>query len=117
MIGIDAKDLVEVAKTWPGPAAMVASMILGLWVAWGHFGGYARADEVRDLRRDVESIQQQVKDGRVETLEGQLFDARVAQCKADGELRKVYANRVSKLQARYIGLTGHSYTLPECNEL
>lgn len=124
------KGMVEWAKQWPTPATILVIAALFWWLAWGTFTneGFARAEDVNNLEREVSSeveklkedvsdLQDQVKDGRVETLEGYLFEAKLEQCKATGGARQLYAARVARLQATYLDLIGKPFPLPTCDEL
>lgn len=121
----------QIAKTAPSGATILVLVAGGIWLAYTHNFSHAKADEVKTVKEDVAAVKQdvaavkddvsdlqtEVKAGRVEALEGQLFAAKVEQCKAQGNEKELYAQRVSTLQARYRTLTSVSFSLPECAEL
>jgi hypothetical protein len=112
------RELLEFVKKSPTPATVLSLAGLIAWVSWAHSEeGFARKDDLAALQQDVSLLKDEVRDGRAESIAGQLFDAKVQQCKSTGEMRKIWAQRVSKLLEQYRKLTSQSYDLPSCEDL
>lgn len=109
--------LITLARTAPSLATVLVIGLLAAWSAWAHVT-HAKVLTVSAIRTEVTDLKQEVTDGRRESLEGQLFDSKVSQCKADNdELRRVYAKRVATLQAKYLALAKQNFVLPNCRDL
>lgn len=75
------------------------------------FPGLARADEMRQLGDEI-------RQSRIEMIEGQLFDLRVKQCLADTQVaRQAYGEQLAKALRRFYELTGARYELPACSDV
>lgn len=119
------KDALQFATRMPSGFAILVGTAMVSWALWGHFSGFARADEIDqinhaagELKKEVAKVKDDVQDGRIEALEGQLFQAKVQQCEAPpGDVRKLYAARVAALLSKYRELTDKAIDLPRCQEL
>ena len=112
------KDLVQLAKQWPTPATIVVMLGLILFCGWAFRGGFARGADLIALESTVSALIKDVKAGRLDNLEGQLFQARVDQCRADSdELKELYAKRVTSLLTDYREAGGGDLNLPRCDDL
>lgn len=112
------KDLVQLAKQWPTPATIVAMLALFIFCGWALRGGFARGADLTALESTVSALSKDVKAGRLDNLEGQLFQARVDQCRADSdELKELYAKRVTSLLTDYQEAGGGRLSLPNCSDI
>lgn len=118
-----AKEFGNWAREKPAAATVFVMIVLAGWAVYAHFD-HAKADEVTavkqevaELKGDVKAVKDDVKEGRIEALEAQLFDAKVQQCAANGELKPLYAERVAKLLSDFRSLTTKAVDLPDCSEL
>jgi dihydroxyacetone kinase len=119
------KEILNFARKMPAGATVLYMIAVTVFLAWAHFYGHAKSDELAKVKKDIVSLQDDVStikdDGqkaRREQLEGQMFQARVDQCKAlNDELKRLYASRVASLEVKYIEAGGKDYRLPTCADL
>lgn len=72
--------------------------------------GFATSADVQELRKSI-------LDERASTLDQQLFNLRVLNCKAaSGTEKSLYRGRIQDLEARYYSVTGRPYELPQCSD-
>lgn len=113
------------AKRQPALATVLVLAALVVFMAWAHFYGHARADDlvgletrVSSMEKDLQQLSDDVRAGRREELENQLFEAKVKLCTAkSSETKQLYAHRIDDLLTKYREAGGSLYPLPDCEDL
>lgn len=79
---------------------------------WFFTNNYARARDLDAVRTDVTSIQ-------IQSLQSELIDLRIRQCKSATGDKQWYATRIGELQRRYAQLDDRrqEFSLPRCEDL
>jgi hypothetical protein len=84
----------------------------------------AQAQEITDrviqLEGKVDGLGQKIDENRVAQIEREVFDLRIKQCTADGALRTLYADQLSKLVSEWRALTkqqGQPSSYVDCDDV
>lgn len=79
------------------------------------------ADEVSSIKGKLAAIKLTQDQATLVNLKQQLFETKVAHCKAKKlkplEQNNPYTNRLAELQDAFFALTGRAYPLPICDDL
>ena len=90
-----------------------AAWALGMFVYMG-FAGFARANDINQIRTDVQMIQ-------VQLLEQDLMTTRRAHCAAmvdvNGPAKIFYAEKMAVLEKRYYMIMGFKWSMPPCEAI
>ncbi len=126
------KDLIGMARQYPSLATVLALLAIGAGAGWTYIVSSANAGDISTIQTEVAALTSDLKtvktdlatvksggqESRRESLEAQLFGAKVSQCMAEStELRSLYAKRVSDLLVKYTAAGGKGYQLPDCDDL
>lgn len=98
---------------WASVMALIAAMAY-LWYNTSHAG------EVADVKKQVATLNAKIDEVRISQIEKQIFDQKIQQCMAEGELRTVYAGELARLIGQWRILAMSPYdppTLRNCDEL
>lgn len=82
------------------------------------------SDNIASLKRsndeitaELASLRQALASDRASTLDQQLFDLRVLNCRAANDTdRTLYRGRIEDLEQRYYNVTGREYALQPCSD-
>lgn len=83
------------------------------WLAMLGLGTpFAKADEVRDLSREMRA-------DRIERLEQQIINTRIAQCRSEpnSAAREQYSERLQELIHRFREIAHEEPRVPKCDEV
>lgn len=70
-----------------------------------------------EIATELLSLRQALSDDRASTLDQQLFDLRVLNCRATNDTdRTLYRGRIEDLEQRYFNVTGRNYALQSCSD-
>ena len=107
--------------------AVLVAAILGLVPMFSP--GFLKAGELGrstiEIKSQIALVQKQVDDSNVQDrarwsiqLSNALLDVRSKHCKAKSEeAKRLYWDQISQMMSTYHGLTGQTYTLPQCGDL